>query len=394
MTIELRLIRNPYQDTEARARKPLETNAVPCSASKRTDQKISQLSKNVFTDRPARPQIDVLCPASKRSDKKTPQQLTKMPGHPAWLQANGYQFLTWRKIAIFAVPIIIALGSAFLLYHKIPGNPVLPCIDPTKQDPDLIDPKYCATLQESWDRFKSAVVPCHQNPPQDLICFDEIRPAINKFASHCNIDATFIEQEVESNAQHARPLSPDKQFTSEEKQYIYKNIFNDLLRFLHNPNCYVKNCCDLDKNQLHPNEQQAIDAVNSNRWISPSFKESQEYLRLRADDPRDKVLFLSTNETKTRRAKDPQVHSNNLQTFNQQFDLKFKALRGYQDICHEINSASNIGKIRDIYIQGNSGFMLLDAENHGQKVPDKNKPFSECYSDVYSSEKVNPTWIK
>lgn len=105
-------------------------------------------------------------------------------------------------------------------------------------------------------------------------------------------------------------------------------------------------------------------------------------------------MFLSTNETKTGKAIDPQIYSGDLQTFNQETDLKYKHLRGYQDVCHEINSASKIGKIRDIYIQGNRDLLLLDAENHGHEVPDKNKPFSECYSDFYSSKKAKQTWIK
>ena len=191
-------------------------------------------------------------------------------------------------------------------------------------------------------------------------------------------------------------------FTPQEREYFSDHYFREIFDSIRNPNCEDKESCwDLDERQLeeYPWEKEAIDALNSNRWFTPAFKESQEYLRLRADDPRPASLFFSTPHTTKGVPLSPDAYLEDLGahkgllSLNKETDLKCKSVRSYKDICTEIHGASKLKeKIANLYIQANKNLLLRDAARHSYFVPDRNKPFSECYANSYISEKAKPIW--
>jgi len=112
--------------------------------------------------------------------------------------SNANEFSTWRKIGILA-PFILA--GAALIYTRITSKK--PCIPQEDLDPDY--PQFCDLAKTSWESFKRSVVNCPKdecpnlngyNENDQYVCADEIRSALNEYASYCNIDRSVIDAET------------------------------------------------------------------------------------------------------------------------------------------------------------------------------------------------------
>jgi hypothetical protein len=124
-----------------------------------------------------------------------------------------------------------------------------------------------------------------------------------------------------------------------------------------NPNCFSKGCADLNKDHLHPRELAAIDAITNYRWWNffgkTDFQTTQEYLRLRADDPREKWLYLSAKEDLSANGwMHPKWQEHVLDMIDTRYDLKYKVVESVDDICREIEDAVKTGKLQHVTIRG------------------------------------------
>ncbi|MGI0060280.1 MAG: hypothetical protein ACREBJ_10995, partial [Nitrosotalea sp.] len=195
-----------------------------------------------------------------------------------------------------------------------------------------------------------------------------------------------LTQEEEENAYRIPTL------TNAEKEYLYNNYFKELYEIMRNPNCESKEkCLDLDQKLLHPREVLTMDVIDEPNvtgfrsylpWpfgtSGSSYKEKQEALRFRFDDPKKKLLVVSTNAGGA--PLPPRDLAEELRKYHQDYDLKYKAIRGgYNEICHELKAATDLGPLDEVHIQGVKSAI----------VPKGNKaPFSECLGDQETKPKI------
>ena len=154
------------------------------------------------------------------------------------------------------------------------------------------------------------------------------------------------------------------------------------------PDCQAPDCIEIDENKLHSREKKLLN-------ISPSFfahyfskpENTKEYLRLRKDDSRDKVLFLSSefDDAYT----DPVKKFPLLKGINQKFDLKFKVVKSHKDICHEINQASKTGKLAHVIIDaaGTAAGLRLAKRPTNEWLNSKNE-FLKCFKGLDPSGRI------
>ncbi len=151
-----------------------------------------------------------------------------------------------------------------------------------------------------------------------------------------------------------------------------------------NANCICPPCPDLNEGKVHSKELEAGKLVyRQSHWGSGTFKEHQEYLRLNRDDLRPKVLYLSAKEDYNG-ALDPKADL--LSPISKQFDLKFKKVKSFEEICREVKDASKVGKLANVVINahGEPNSMGLSGIN---EIVRKHE-FGSCFSDLTPSGKI------
>jgi hypothetical protein len=151
-----------------------------------------------------------------------------------------------------------------------------------------------------------------------------------------------------------------------------------------------KNCSRIDIKNTHPRESEAAqiikdDLVSKSLLQHNSSNLGEEYLELCKDDPRDKFLFLS-GEFDKNGASNPVEITNILSVFGNKFDLQYKVVKSFKEICQEISKAAKMGKLNTVMIQahGNSthGMVLsrVNADNENRMSP--NEAFAPCFSGI------------
>lgn len=161
--------------------------------------------------------------------------------------------------------------------------------------------------------------------------------------------------------------------------------------------CYSPtDCNDIDNSTLHSR------AVNASRTISESSEvtggffaklfgldkpplewvDSQEFLRLRADDLREKVLFLSGDHDHNGALK-PSYISDLLSFFALNYDMKYAVIETMEDLCSQVESAAKTGKLSHVIIgaHGNSQGIILSQEDQTQFWLNKSSDLS-CLNNV------------
>ncbi len=149
---------------------------------------------------------------------------------------------------------------------------------------------------------------------------------------------------------------------------------------------------------LHPREQAAMNAVSTNlvaRKIlsSPaSFVDMQEYFRLCKDDPREKFLFLSAQEDHNG-AMNPQGYPGLLVDLSEHFDLKFKVVKSYRDICAEALAATKVGKVAAVLIHVHGQPDHLEIQNSSSfwsriGLFENKEQFLGCLSKIPTSARI------
>jgi hypothetical protein len=163
------------------------------------------------------------------------------------------------------------------------------------------------------------------------------------------------------------------------------------------PNCLTTNCPDLDEAKLHPGEKAVLAAIYSDRWFNPSFKESQEFLRLRGDDPNEKMLFLSAADTpladfssSTARfsgARELRYYSQHPSYKNK--DLRFALIESFNDLCNEVKEATKAGRLTHVFIHAmnqSDNRLKLSCKNGKCEYLHENLDFQSCFTGLHSTE--------
>lgn len=123
---------------------------------------------------------------------------------------------------------------------------------------------------------------------------------------------------------------------------------------------------NIAEDQLHPLEKRVLNGVSPSVMIEDGFpfnfyeyyfgnEDRKEYLRFRRDDPKDKFLFLSSQDSY---GFDPGMGAEKpkfklLSDINKKFDLKFKVVKSHNEICEEVKQAAKIGKLVNVFIDAN-----------------------------------------
>lgn len=144
---------------------------------------------------------------------------------------------------------------------------------------------------------------------------------------------------------------------------------------------------DMDRGRLHPRELKAVDSSFSGFF--ESYRTAQEWLRFRQDDPREKLLYL-TADSDWNGALDPSGIYHIVSELNKRYDIKYKVITNYQDVCQQVKEAASFGKLAHVFINGHGNPNIVHlSEEPLQNVEGitKNNDFS-CFSDLAVNGKI------
>lgn len=164
-------------------------------------------------------------------------------------------------------------------------------------------------------------------------------------------------------------------------------------------------CNDLAEKRLHLREKEAINAISAHLikkhflWTEPAFSEMQDYLRVCEQNPKRKFLYLSAEDcsNKSNCPLDPKYFTDLLVKLGQEFDLKFKVIKRYDDICTEVRETVKAGEVAGIVVNafGNTdGFTLLNDRAIGwmQHISEwlfgEPELFPKCLSETSSNTRI------
>ena len=199
--------------------------------------------------------------------------------------------------------------------------------------------------------------------------------------------------EIQSNSPamlfHPHPKVPDKN--------VFKT-FNPQIKLSTSPEC-----ANLLWENLHPREIDAMSAIKTElvakSILSPSvkFQETQDYLRICTEDPKPKVLYLSADHD-INGALEPKKSAPFLSSLAQNYDLKFKVISSFDEICREISDASKAGTIAAVIIDAHgSPNNLLLSQTEPKKLAkltptmewiNDEKDFAGCFASLYPFGKI------
>ena len=148
-------------------------------------------------------------------------------------------------------------------------------------------------------------------------------------------------------------------------------------------------CQQVYENALHFREIRAIEAIKGNLvpkgLISKdaTFNETQEFVRFCDDDPKKKLLFISA-EADHNGALNPYYKEEILGTLADHYDIKFKVISKYDEVCQEITEASKTGNLEYVIlnIHGNRrGMVLADPDTEPDNwIHMYRNHLSKCFS--------------
>jgi hypothetical protein len=163
----------------------------------------------------------------------------------------------------------------------------------------------------------------------------------------------------------------------------------------YNPDCLSSPCPDIIEGNHHSreikalNESSAFDATFYESYFS-GIKKDQEYLRFRKDDSREKFLYLSMEED-FNGASDPKHMPKFLSDINKKYDLKYKVIKSYDEICQEVEQASKIGKLGNVLIQGHgsrAGIHISGPSHIWDNYIHEDREFLNCFRGLDPSGKI------
>lgn len=164
------------------------------------------------------------------------------------------------------------------------------------------------------------------------------------------------------------------------------------------PNCLSPNCPSLEERNLHPREKYAIEygflsTINVIKgWFWNDFHKTQEWLRFRKDDSRDKLLYV-TAVSDHNGALAPQYIYEFMNDLNKDFDIKYKVITSFSSICEEIRSATETGKLAHVIINAHGspdGIVISDGSHDTihQITRATSTIYSNCFSGLAPNGKI------
>lgn len=115
--------------------------------------------------------------------------------------------------------------------------------------------------------------------------------------------------------------------------------------------------CTNIKNPLHAREKEAVEIVKKEITENSEIIHPDEFenhlLKMCHDNPKEKFLYLSM-ESDWNGALKPENKKNVIERISSHYDLKFKVVKSYDEICKEIEQASEIGELVYLVIDGHA----------------------------------------
>jgi hypothetical protein len=156
-------------------------------------------------------------------------------------------------------------------------------------------------------------------------------------------------------------------------------------------------CQTIHENKLHPREKEAADVLLKSfqeKGLLPAtagFEEAKQFLQLCTSE-QEKVLFLSAKPDKDRDpSKSGALNASNYKEFLSvlayTYDLRFKVINSYEDICIEIKKAAKRGIVKYVIINAHGektaycvrGYCEEDDDWVAVKTP---KDWDKCFEGI------------
>lgn len=122
-----------------------------------------------------------------------------------------------------------------------------------------------------------------------------------------------------------------------------------------------------------------------------SFKSDEsEFLKLDKNDKRNKLLFLSAEHDHNGALGASYVYKM-IERLDDKYDIKFKIVKFFYEICGEIDEASKIGKLFRVIINGHgspTSVCLSNCSNYDGERLDYYKDYASCFSGLDLKGKV------
>jgi len=149
--------------------------------------------------------------------------------------------------------------------------------------------------------------------------------------------------------------------------------------------------CTNIANPLHPREKEAIEVVKkeiteNSQIIHPDDLETY-LLEMCHDNPKEKFLYLSM-ESDWNGALKPEHKKKVIEKISSHYDLKFKVVKSYNEICKEIEQAAKIGEIVHLVIDGHGSIGSIDISGKDQMHLN---PLSYNYKDYSCFKNLSPS---
>lgn len=244
-------------------------------------------------------------------------------------------------------------------------------------------PNTALTPQSDFDMVLNTLCPSFEKCVQDFDCFNQdwARPEmmtcmqnLEKHFKYLAPHGSTVIQKVHSFASSVGSFFYNAKqapfrFTGESAE-SFGTIFNPIMV----EDCFEKNCPDVDFKFIHPRTFAAAKEVQvgesyflSNVWREwikgfdsnepGGWETAQEFLRFRADDPREKALYITTTtdfsgDKLLSKALEPRLVQQILLDLSKTYDTKYAIVQNYEEICQLIDSAQKTGALAQVYIDG------------------------------------------
>ena len=148
---------------------------------------------------------------------------------------------------------------------------------------------------------------------------------------------------------------------------------------------------EIDNKNIHDRELIAMDVIrkdlieNSLLHDKEAPDKSNEFVQLCKDDPREKAIVLSAQHEENG-ALNPAKMPKMLRVFADRFDLRYKVVQSFEEICREVENAAKVGKVKIVVIHGSGTSaegIILSTDSSGKKVRmNGTNDFSKCFSGL------------
>ncbi len=170
-----------------------------------------------------------------------------------------------------------------------------------------------------------------------------------------------------------------------------------------NRNCLTPDCPDLDKDKLEEREKELVESVffpimrvriqlgTTSLFDRLNFQKTQEWLRFRRDDPRDKLL-VAVSVSDGAGVSDPKNSYQIFRPLNEMYDIKYVVIKSLEELCSEIQQATKTGKLAHVLIESHGNpeaITIYEGTNQINRWSfSRGSRFSDCFSGMEPAGKI------